>query len=326
MNRIIKENLLQKFLLYFFIASLMGFYTNVVHANEIIHLTQRRSINFIGDNHTFFATVFDDATGKPVQGKNITYKALGGPHFSQIDGVAVQTGGDGRAKLTITGSFTGIDTVESSFVDSQGNKIISNQVRNEWIERPPVCPPEPTPIPTLTVTPPPLPTIEPSPTPAPTPEIINDLVIFEPITSTYTTTSDTTGCPPEFIGKFSFDAKLTNRGSSPPLSNLVAQVKKLTKGNLLHNADGGHGGEGSIMTIPLMDAYADGVLSPGEFVTVHFIICLQDEKPFTFLVDVLGVGEGVSAALQLTNDESRRVKFRKGSRITGKGFFGRFRP
>lgn len=165
--------------------------------------------------------------------------------------------------------------------------------------------------------------IIPPPTPVPIPEIINDLVTFDPIKSTYNTTSDTTGCPPGFGGKFSFYAKLTNKGNSPSVTNLVVQVKKLTNHNLLHNADGGHGGEGSIMTIPLTEAYADGILSHGEFVNVHFIICLKKEnkeKSFTFLVDVLGVEKGVSsAAPRLTNAESRRVKFKK-------GFFGRFRP
>lgn len=120
-------------------------------------------------------------------------------------------------------------------------------------------------------------------------KIVNGLVTFDPIQSTYQTTSDTTGCPPGFVGKFSFDAKLINMGSSPPLSKLAVQVNHLTNGNLLHNADGGHGGEGSIMTIPLTDAYADGVLSAGEHINVHFIICLKENKSFRFLVDVLGV-------------------------------------
>jgi hypothetical protein len=163
-------------------------------------------------------------------------------------------------------------------------------------------------------------------------ESVNDLVTLEPIESTYQTTSDTTGCPPGFVGKFSFDAKLTNKGGSPSLSNLVVLVKKLTNGNLLHDADGGHGGEGSIMTIPLTDSYSDGVLSPGEFVDVHFIICLKEKKPFTLLMDVLGVKEAGEtndsqvAEFQGTNTESRRVKFRKGSSMSGKGFFCRFRP
>jgi len=167
------------------------------------------------------------------------------------------------------------------------------------------------------------PTPTPIPTPTPTPEIINDLVLFEPIKSTYTTTSDTIGCPPGFVGKFSFDAKLTNKGSSPPLSNLVVQVKKLTNGNLLHNADGGHGGAGSILTVLKKDGYSDGILSPGESVDVNFIICLKEKRSFSFIVDVLGIKEMVSAQAlaepQSTSTEPVPARFRK-------GFFGRFRP
>lgn len=141
MNRIIKGKPLQKFLLYFFLASLISFYTNVVHAKETIDLAPVTSINFVGDQHVFTATVFDDTTGNPIQGKNVTYKAFGGPHFSQIDGVvAGPTGADGKVRLTITGRFTGTDTVEASFVDSQGNTITSNRVTKEWIERPAATP------------------------------------------------------------------------------------------------------------------------------------------------------------------------------------------
>lgn len=122
---------------------------------------------------------------------------------------------------------------------------------------------------------------------SPIPSVVNNLVTFVPITSTYKTTSDTTGCPPGFVGKFSFDARLTNKNGSPSISNLVIKVNTLTNGNLLHNAEGGNGGVGSILIVPMKNGYSDGVLSPGEFVDVHFIICLKDEKPFQFFVDVL---------------------------------------
>ena len=161
------------------------------------------------------------------------------------------------------------------------------------------------------------------------PGIVNDLVRFVRDRSTYVTTTDTTDCPSGFVGKFSFDAKLTNKGSSPPLTDLVVLVKTLTNGNLLHNADGGHGGEGATMTIPLTDAYADGVLSPGESVDVTFIICLTESKSFGFIVDVLGFKTEEQADQEVTSPDASQVKKqlkKTNSRTKGKRFFGRFRP
>jgi hypothetical protein len=120
------------------------------------------------------------------------------------------------------------------------------------------------------------------------PAVVNALVSFDPLESTFMTTADTTGCPAEFVGKFSFDARLTNKSSSPPLSDLMVQVATLTNRNLLQNADGGPGGAGAMLTVPPKDGFADGVLSPEEFVDVPFVICLKEDKPFSFFVDVLG--------------------------------------
>jgi hypothetical protein len=58
---------------------------------------------------------------------------------------------------------------------------------------------------------------------------------------------------------------------------------------LLQNADGGPGAVGARLTIPKKNEFSDGVLSPGEFVDVPFSICLKDENPFSFFVDVLGI-------------------------------------
>ncbi|WP_347275599.1 carbohydrate binding domain-containing protein [Candidatus Kuenenia sp.] len=157
----------------------------------------------------------------------------------------------------------------------------------------------------------------------PTPEIINDLVTFKPIKSTYTTTSDTSDCGDGFVGQFSFDARLTNKCNSS-LNGLVVEVTELTNNNVLQNADGGAGGVGSRLTVQNEGDYADGVLSPGESVDVNFIICLTNSNRFRFVVDVLGSKEAASSqaleALQSTGTEPRRVKLHK------RGFFGRFRP
>jgi hypothetical protein len=117
------------------------------------------------------------------------------------------------------------------------------------------------------------------------PHIVNDLVSFNPIKSTFKTTSDTSSCPSGFVGKFSFEARLTNT-STNSLSALVVEVEVLTNGNLLQNADGGPGGVGARLTIPELTR-----LSPGGAHDVHFDICLRDKDPFDFFVNVLGIVE-----------------------------------
>ncbi|HWP93166.1 MAG TPA: right-handed parallel beta-helix repeat-containing protein [Thermodesulfobacteriota bacterium] len=114
--------------------------------------------------------------------------------------------------------------------------------------------------------------------------IVNNLVTFEPIKSTFKTTSDTTDCPPGFVGKFMFDAMLTNTSSERLSDLMLVEVKILTNDNLLLNADGGPGGVGTTLTI-----FSSGVFSPGESVRVPFIICLKNKKRFGFFVDVLGI-------------------------------------
>jgi hypothetical protein len=106
---------------------------------------------------------------------------------------------------------------------------------------------------------------------------------------TYKTTSNTSGCPAGCVGKFSFTARLTDKSNSPELTQLVVKVMTLTAGNYLQNADGGPARMGAILTVPQTGDYADGVLSPRQYVDVPFVICLQQLKPFTFLVDVLGM-------------------------------------
>ena len=69
--------------------------------------------------------------------------------------------------------------------------------------------------------------------------IVNELVTFVPIESTFNSSLNTAACPSGFIGEFSFSARLTDKESSPSISKLVANVTTLTNGNLLRNADGG---------------------------------------------------------------------------------------
>jgi hypothetical protein len=115
--------------------------------------------------------------------------------------------------------------------------------------------------------------------------VVNNLVSFEPITATFQFTPDPTGCPPGFVGTFSFEARLTNTSDSS-LTDLVTAVNTLTNGNLRQNADGGPRGVGALLTVPQQDGFTDGVLSPEELIDVLFRICLTQPRPFQFVVDV----------------------------------------
>jgi len=116
---------------------------------------------------------------------------------------------------------------------------------------------------------------------------VNDFVKVNPITSTYHQTSDTTGCPDGFVGKFSFDVEIKNT-SNEQLSDLEIKIIELTGGNVLIVAEGEPGGEGTTMAIPKTGDYSDSELDPGEYVVLPFIVCLKELKPFELLVDVLG--------------------------------------
>ncbi len=62
---------------------------------------------------------------------------------------------------------------------------------------------------------------------------VDSLVTFTPLSSTYRTTTNTTGCPAGFVGKFTFTAQLTNKPDSPAMPGLDVLVQTLTNGNVL---------------------------------------------------------------------------------------------
>jgi hypothetical protein len=123
----------------------------------------------------------------------------------------------------------------------------------------------------------------------PSPEVVNRFVSLVPDRSTFRTTPNAFGCPAGFVGKFSFDATLTNQSNTAAFSHLLVKVTTLTNGNLLQNADFVPGAVGSTLTVPKAGNFSDGVLSTGEFVDVPFSICLKNTEPFTFFVNVLGL-------------------------------------
>jgi hypothetical protein len=69
----------------------------------------------------------------------------------------------------------------------------------------------------------------------------------------------------------------------------VVEVAELTGSDLPRNADGRPGGVGAHLSVPQEDGFADKVLSPAKFVAVAFMMCLEERKPFSFTMRVLGM-------------------------------------
>jgi hypothetical protein len=177
---------------------------------------------------------------------------------------------DANAQLIFTGTLGGVTI-------SPGENTVTISLIPVVV---PATPPPPTlPPPTL-----PPPTLPPPTLPPPTGrENVDDLVTLNPNSSTCKRLSDTTGCPSGFVGECSITARLTDKSTSPPLSDLLIRVITLTNGNLLGNADRGPGGVGSTLTPPRTS------LRPGESEDIQFLICLRNTESFDFFVDVLGV-------------------------------------
>src|SRR5262249_55494799 len=84
-------------------------------------------------------------------------------------------------------------------------------------------------------------------------------------------------------GKLRITGRFTN-GSAVPIASPYFQVREISGGNLLLNADGGApGGVGATLTP------SDQFVPPGASFTVEFEIALQTRNPFTFLVSLIGV-------------------------------------
>jgi hypothetical protein len=110
--------------------------------------------------------------------------------------------------------------------------------------------------------------------------IVNDFVTLDPDVDT---TSDPTPVPGGLAGTFTITATFTHT-SDTPLRVPFFEVAALSEGNLLLNADESPGGVGATRTPDV----GDGMLSPGETVVVDFVIGLQVQAPFTFVVELFG--------------------------------------
>ena len=123
------------------------------------------------------------------------------------------------------------------------------------------------------------------------PSDINDSVYFDPISSSYSFSTDTTGCPSSFTGKFKFAATLTNI-SGMYLTDLIVEISNLTNANLI--MDGNRLlGVGEWFRVKEKDEY-NGVLgrdllsARGHHVDVPFTVCTKYKRPFQLYVNVLG--------------------------------------
>jgi hypothetical protein len=121
------------------------------------------------------------------------------------------------------------------------------------------------------------------------PPVINSRGSFVALPATFSTPQDTTGCPAGFVGKFFFQAELTNLDGSLPLATLKDQAVELSHGNLVQAADGGPAGVEPFQTLPEVGDFSDGALEATGTLQVPFIICLQTLNPFRFTVDALGL-------------------------------------
>jgi hypothetical protein len=110
--------------------------------------------------------------------------------------------------------------------------------------------------------------------------VVNDFVTLEPALET---AFDPAPVPDGSAGTFTITATFTNT-SATPLRFPFFTVTELSGDNLLLNATEGAQGVGATVTPEV----GDGVLFPGEVVTVDFIIGLQARERFTFLVDLFG--------------------------------------
>ena len=113
------------------------------------------------------------------------------------------------------------------------------------------------------------------------PEIINDKMSLD---ANQMTVLDPTPTPDGPAGTYTLTWTFTNISVMPFGAPFFA-VTDLSGGNVVINADGGPAGVGAMVT---PNVGPDQILSPGESITVDFVIGLQTLPPFTFFVDVIG--------------------------------------
>ncbi|HEX8139760.1 MAG TPA: PKD domain-containing protein [Pyrinomonadaceae bacterium] len=96
---------------------------------EGIVLTPVSASHEVGARHTLTVTA-QDARGNLLQGREVTFEVLSGPHAG-LSGTTT-TDAQGLAQFTYDGSRAGTDTVVARFVNSAGRSQTSNTVTTEW--------------------------------------------------------------------------------------------------------------------------------------------------------------------------------------------------
>jgi len=125
-------------------------------------------------------------------------------------------------------------------------------------------------------------------------ELINDK--FSPLgPGDVTTAFDPTPCGGTSAGTFTIGATFTNT-SPDTLSNLFFEVNTLTGGNVLCNADGGPGGEGSTLMVPLEGVFIQASAA-GTIRDCVLVTCSRDGVPdntFKNLVELLNFANNLT--------------------------------
>jgi hypothetical protein len=96
---------------------------------EGVVLTPLSASHEVGVQHTLTATT-QDAQGHLLQGRNVTFEILSGPHAGLTSPAA--TDALGLAQFTYTGTQAGTDTIVARFVNSEGKTQTSNTVTAKW--------------------------------------------------------------------------------------------------------------------------------------------------------------------------------------------------
>jgi hypothetical protein len=96
---------------------------------EGIVLAPLSATNPVGGSHTVTATV-QDANGVPIVGRTVTFSVVSGPNAGKTGTAA--TNSAGQASFTYSDTNPGTDTIQATFVNSQGATEISNMVTKVW--------------------------------------------------------------------------------------------------------------------------------------------------------------------------------------------------
>src|SRR3989337_662399 len=94
-------------------------------AIESIVLSPATAENLVGTGHMVTATL-EDTFGNKIVGVTVTFTVFSGPNAVITDTAISDL--NSQATFTYTGLVPGVDTIKASFVNNQGDTIVSNSV------------------------------------------------------------------------------------------------------------------------------------------------------------------------------------------------------